>query len=99
MVGRETFSTAVHGLPATRGFVTMLVLFSGGATGCASGAFPGHIGIWVWPGDGCHGGICALKPQSAKTTQEAKSKVFIRTPAYCETAQSNLLDVYEIGSK
>jgi hypothetical protein len=44
------------------------------ATGCGSGATPGHIGICACPGDGCHTAFCALRLPNAAITQRAKIK-------------------------
>src|ERR1700678_3525431 len=53
IVGRVTLLTHVHGLPATG--LSDCPSVSGPETGFASGATPGHIGIWVCPGEGCQG--------------------------------------------
>jgi hypothetical protein len=52
-------------------------MFSGPRTGCGSGAAPGHIGICVCPGDGCHTGCWALRLQNPNAVQRAKSNGFI----------------------
>ena len=78
MVGRETLPTSIHGLPATNS-VTVLEI-SGPATGCASGAVPGHIGTCVCPGEGCQTGVCALKEPNVITTKRAKSKGLVTVP-------------------
>src|SRR6266481_1836559 len=77
IVGRETWATRTHGLPATRESVTVVVSSSVPPTGCASGGFPGHIGTCVCPGDGCQVVCCALAPPNANTTQMPKIKGFI----------------------
>src|SRR6266702_1053429 len=77
MVGRVTLLTPTAGLPPGRKSFPDVSAYSGPATGCGSGAAPGHIGICVCPGDGCHTGFCALRLPTPNTTQRAKIKGFI----------------------
>jgi len=71
-VGRETFSTASQGFPATGDFdVTAVSVLTTGPN-LASGTFPGHIGNCVWPGDGCQPGLWASKLAHANRQQTAK---------------------------
>src|SRR6266566_3789154 len=82
IVGRVTLNTPTTGLPAiSPSFPDDVVVTSGPATGCASGAVPGQIGTCVCPGDGCQAGVCALRSPNANTTQRAKSKGFITIPS------------------
>jgi hypothetical protein len=56
----------------------------GGGPNCASGGVPGHIGICVWPGDGCQPGFCASKPAGPNKKQTAKSKGLITILSICQ---------------
>jgi hypothetical protein len=69
-----------HGLPATSGSVTVFVVSSGPGTGSASGTAPGHIGICVWPKDGCQAAVWAFRLPNANTIQNASSVDFITIP-------------------
>jgi hypothetical protein len=70
IVGRETLSTAIHGLPATSfaspmAETTVTASSSGPASCGAPGVVPGHIGTCVWPGDGCQAVAAAQGPANA----------------------------------
>jgi hypothetical protein len=64
-------STPTHGLLATSDSLPAAVTVSGFLTGCASGVFPGHIGICVCPGEGANQ---CLRNQVAKTKYDIESK-------------------------
>ena len=87
IVGRVTLVTQTAGLPAIRESFPDVVAASGPATGWGSGTSPGQIGTCLYPGDGRHPGVCALKPPNANTTHRAKIKDLIAIPT--EAGYSN----------
>src|ERR1700761_9250967 len=76
MVGRETFSMPLDGLPPMKYLGSVVVsMRSGPLAGRASGILPGQMGICVWPGDGCHVLACALSSgRHVKTTRQRSNR-------------------------
>jgi hypothetical protein len=70
-------------LPATVSSLPVVFASSGPGTGCASGTGPGHIGTCVYPGDGCHAGVCACRTANPETTQRAMIKGFLTIHLAC----------------
>src|SRR5215469_3390413 len=94
MVGRETCSTYTNGRPAMMSSCFVVVVeYSGPATGCASGAAPGHIGTCMCPGSGRQTVFCPFRHATERTKQRAKIHLIriSRTQAYNSESLPRLL--------
>src|ERR1700678_435266 len=85
----------IAGRPASKPLLMRAI--SGPGTGRPSGADPGHIGICVWPGDGCHAPAAAVCVANAIRAQRVAITSFIIKIKAGLSAQAALVQTRDVS--